>query len=130
MIRYDNEHARRIKWNSLEFYGYHGSLFHNGGTSYRFSLFLTLILMMFDVIFFYIWAWVEMSLALFSVGNNYYKNGKLYINQVFGGSLKCSTELLGNKDMTLSESQEGFSRTSSTIWDNICSIASSSRALT
>jgi hypothetical protein len=42
-----------------------------------------------------------MSLTIFSVRNNYYKNGKLYMNQAFGGSPKCSTELLGNKEMTL-----------------------------
>ena len=44
-----------------------------------------------------------MSLSIFAIKNQWHKNGKKEDIKVFGGSPKCSIELLEKKDITLSE---------------------------
>ena len=61
-----------------------------------------------------------MSLAIFSVKNQYYKNGTYFLTKVFGGGPKWSIELLVKLDMMHSVSNVESGPISSTILDNKC----------
>ena len=58
-----------------------------------------------------------MSLAIFSVKNQHYKNGTKLVMQVSGGSQKCWTELLVKNDTMQPEYIEEYGLTNSTIID-------------
>ncbi len=61
-----------------------------------------------------------MSLSLFAVKNQWYRNGKSNIIQEYGGSRKLPTELLANRPMTQLELIEGFSPINFTTFVSRC----------
>ena len=74
--------------------------------------------------------WVEMSLTLFAVRNQWYKNGKNEPTQASGGSLRSPTESSGNRPTMPWGSKDAFFPTNFTISVSKCSTAPISKALT